>query len=476
MDRPPHMPPEEFLRRAAEIARRIADYHERGAHEASVLSTSAPGAVAAMLPAAPPDHGEPWDDILADIERIVMPGITHWQSPNFFGYFPANASYPAILGELLAAGLAVQGMLWQTSPACTELETRVLDWLGAAIGLPEPFLSTSPSGGGVLQGTASEATLVALVAARHRLAARLGAEHPPCAVYCSDQAHSSVIKAAMIAGLGAPAVRRIPSDDALAMDAGALRAAMDADVAAGVHPALVVATLGTTSTGAIDPLGPITDAALAHRARTHVDAAWAGSAAICPEFRAMLAGVERVDSFSFNPHKWLLTNFDCAAFWVRDRTALVEALSITPEYLRNAASDAGAVIDYRDWQIPLGRRMRALKLWFVMRHYGIEGLRTHIRAHVRAAESLEAAVRADARFEVPVPRSLALLCLRLRAGDDATRRVLERVNASGRAFLTHTIVPVRGRPTYLIRIAIGATRTEQRHAMALWDLLRSMAD
>jgi aromatic-L-amino-acid decarboxylase len=295
-------------------------------------------------------------------------------------------------------------------------------------------------------------------------------------VYCSDQAHSSVVKAAMIAGLGTASVRKIAVDAALAMDPAALTTAMAADAAAGIHPALVVATVGTTSTGAMDPVRPIVGASARHGAWVHIDAAWAGSAAVCPEHRGMLDGVEGVDSFSFNPHKWLLTNFDCAAFWTADRLALTDALSITPEYLRNAASDAGAVIDYRDWQIPLGRRFRALKLWFVIRHYGAQGLRAHIREHIRIAEVLKGAVRADPRFEMPVPRSLSLVCLRLTAGDDATKRLLARVNESGKAFLSHTVVPIGGTPTYLIRIAIGATRTEERHVLALWDLLRSLAD
>jgi len=470
------MSPEEFLRCAQDIAQRIADYHEHGAGEAPVLSRAAPGEIAAMLPAHAPDTGEPWDAILTDIDRIVMPGLTHWQSPNFFGFFPANASYPAILGELMAAGLAVQGMLWQTSPACTEVETRVIDWLGEIIGLPESFLSRSANGGGVIQGTASEATLVALVAARRRICVRTGREHPPCAVYCSDQAHSSVVKAAMIAGLGAASVRKIAVDTNLAMDPASLAAAMEADAAAGIHPALVVATVGTTSTGAIDPIRAIAEISTHHDAWVHVDAAWAGSAAVCPEHRAMIDGVEGVRSFSFNPHKWLLTNFDCAAFWTTDRRALTDALSITPEYLRNAASDAGAVTDYRDWQIPLGRRFRALKLWFVIRHYGVRGLQAHIREHIRIAEVLGGWIAADPRFEVPVPRSLSLVCVRLRAGDEATRRLLTRTNESGRAFLSHTVVPIAGRPTYLIRISIGATRTEERHVRALWDLMQSLAD
>ena len=472
---PHHMSSEEFRRRASEIVDFIVAYHEGIAQEAPVMSRARPGEILAQLPGSAPESGEPWDAILGDAMRIIPPGLTNWQSPNFHGFFPANATYASILGELMSAGLAVQGMVWQTSPACTEIEVRMLDWFGEAIGLPGAFLSGAPNGGGVIQGTASEAVLVAMVAARRRA---VGASATaPVGVYCSYQAHSSVVKAAMIAGIGAENVRKIPTTPELAMDPGALRAALDADVARGIRPALVVATLGTTSTGAMDPLRPLGELAAKHGAWLHVDAAWAGSAAVCPEFRGMMDGVELAHSFSFNPHKWLLTNFDCALFWTTDRRSLIDALSITPEYLRNAASDAGAVIDYRDWQIPLGRRFRAIKLWFVMRHYGVDGLRAHIREHVRIAGALEGMIRRDDRFEIPVPRSLTLMCVRLRAGDEATRGLLERVNQSGKAFLSHTVVPVGGqggRPTYLIRIALGSARTQDRHAAALWELMRSL--
>jgi len=468
-----HMSPDEFRRRAAEIVEFIALYHEKIVDEAPVQSRAMPGEIAAMVPASAPESGEPWDAILADAMRIIPPGLTNWQSPNFHAYFPSNATYPSILGELLAAGLAVQGMLWQTSPACTEIETRMLDWMGEIIGLPRGFLSGSPDGGGVIQGTASEAVLVALVAARRRVLGAGADPARPIGVYCSEQAHSSVVKAAMIAGVGGEQVRKIPTDAHLAMVPGMVREAMSADEARGIRPALVVATVGTTSTGAMDPLRPIGELCAHHGAWLHVDAAWAGSALVCPEFRGMVEGIELAHSFSFNPHKWLLTNFDCALFWTTHRRALIDAMSITPEYLRNAQSESGSVIDYRDWQIPLGRRFRAIKLWFVMRHYGVEGLRAHIREHVRIGTELEGLVRQDPRFEIPVPRSLSLVCVRLRAGDDATMALLERVNHSGKALVSHTVVPIHGKPTYLIRIAIGSVRTREAHARALWELLRS---
>jgi aromatic-L-amino-acid decarboxylase len=327
-------------------------------------------------------------------------------------------------------------------------------------------------------------------------AARAGSD-PPFTVYTSTQAHSSVIKAAMIAGIARSAddrdaLRLIPTDAAFRMDCESLERALREDLAAGKTPCCVVATVGTTGCGAADPI----DAAAAAIARAipdeprrpwlHVDAAWAGAAAVCPEFRHLLRGVERADSFCFNPHKWLLTNFDCSAMWVRDRAPLLGALSITPEYLRNAASESGAVIDYRDWQIPLGRRFRALKLWFVMRHYGLSGLRGHIRAHVRLGELFESLVRADDRFELAAPRALSLVCFRqvrdaagrpLPDPDTANRALLDRVNANGRAYLVHTVLPATGdSPARLVlRMAIGGTRTREEHVRAAWDLLRSAA-
>ncbi|MEC9372258.1 MAG: aminotransferase class V-fold PLP-dependent enzyme, partial [Planctomycetota bacterium] len=333
-------------------------------------------------------------------------------------------------------------------------------------------------GGGVIQGTASEAVLVAMCAAR-AAAERRGGERGGLVAYCSSQAHSSVTKAAMIAGIGRDAVRVVDVDDRLAMRAEALREAIREDRAAGRAPLFVCATLGTTSSGAVDPLDGIAVIAREEGAWLHVDAAWLGAAFVCPELRGPLAGVERADSFNFNPHKWLLTNFDCSALWVADRAPLLEALSIMPEYLRNAASDANAVIDYRDWQIPLGRRFRALKLWFVIRHYGVEGLRAHIRASIAMAERFEALVRADERFEIAAPRSAALVCFRLRGEDGLSRRLVEAINASGRAFITHTALPDPERPgesRYVIRFAIGGVNTRPEHIEETWGEMQRAAD
>jgi len=428
-----------------------------------VRSQNAPGDVFDALPSEAPESGEVWDDILGDLDEIVTPGLTHWQSPRFFGYFPACSSGPAILGELLSAGLGVQGMLWSTSPACTELETRVMDWLGRLIGLPEAFLSGSERGGGVIQGTASEAALVAMVAARHRVHA--SGRDGELVAYCSAQAHSSIVKAAMVSGVGRENVRLIAVDDRLRMSPAALSEAMELDVSSGRIPFLVAATLGTTSSGAVDPLGEIAEISERAGAWLHVDAAWAGAALVLPETRWMIEGVEYADTFNFNPHKWLLTNFDCSALWTRDARAITDAMSITPEYLRNARSDAGEVIDYRDWQVPLGRRFRALKLWFVLRSFGGEGLREHIRTGIAHAELFESLVRESAAFELVGERSLALVCFAHRDGDGATRAAMDRVNDSGEAFLTHTTLPVgegpdgEGRDRFVIRFAAGGVNT-----------------
>lgn len=476
----PRMDHEQFRRAAHEVIEWIIDYHSRRVHELPVLSRVNPGDVSAWMPAHPPERPEPWDTVMADFERVVVPGMTHWQSPGFHAFFPSAHSYPALLGEMLCSSLGAVGFLWAGCPAMTEVETRVLDLMGELLGLPPAFLD-EPSGhvgGGVIQGTASEAVLVAMLAGVHR-SRRAGNAGP--VVYTSTQAHSSVIKAAMVCGLGRDAVRLVGVDDALALRPDLLQRRIAEDRAAGFTPCFVCATVGTTSTTAIDPLRAVGEIARSEGMWLHVDAAYAGAALVCPEFRWMTGGVELADSFCFNPHKWLLTNFDCSCLWVRDRAPLIDAMSITPEYLRNKATESGAVIDYRDWQVPLGRRFRALKLWFVMRCYGAEGLRAHIREHVRLAALLETLVRDDPgrRFEIVTPRVLGLVCLRVRGGsDEDSRRVLERVNQSGKAYLSHSVVPLPGRPegAYVIRVSIGAASTREEHVRSLWELLRASAD
>lgn len=467
-----HMTPTEFRRHGHAVIDWIAAYMER-VESFPVLAQVKPGEIRAALPAAAPEQGEAFDTILADMERVVLPGITHWQSPNFFAFFPANASGPAILGELLSAGLGVQGMLWATSPACTEVETHVLDWLVAMLDLPRKFLSTS-TGGGVIQDSASSAALCALLAARERathFASNQRGADGKLVVYTSTQAHSSIEKAAMIAGIGRDNVRLIETDENFAMQPAHLTAAIARDRANGLIPCLVVATVGTTSSTAIDPLPAIGRTCQEQGLWLHVDAALAGTAALCPELRWIHNGLDLADSYCFNPHKWMFTNFDCTGFWVADRAALIGALSILPEYLRNQATESGAVIDYRDWQVSLGRRFRALKLWFVIRHYGVEGLRHHVRQHVALAQQFAAWVQADPDFELAAPVPLNLVCFRHQGGDDVNQQLLDRLNQSGQLYLTHT--RLHGKLT--LRMSIGQTHTEERHVANAWAAIRMLA-
>lgn len=460
----PHMTPDEFRRHGHTLVDWIADYLGR-VETLPVQARTAPGDVRGGLPASPPERGEAFGDMLADLERVVLPGLTHWQSPRFFGYFPANSSGPSILGELAAAGLGVQGMLWSTSPAATELETHVLDWLAALLALPDRFHSDGP-GGGVIQESASSANLCALLAARHRA----GGADPALVVYATEHTHSSVEKAVRVAGFGADQLRLVPAGPGQGMRPDALEDLVAADRREGRRPCMVAATVGTTSSMAVDPVGPIARVCATADVWLHVDAAMAGSAAVCPELRGIHDGLEAADSYCVDAHKWLFTNFDCTAFYVADRGALTGALSVQPEYLRNPATEAGAVIDYRDWQIPLGRRFRALKLWFVLRHYGAAGLREAVRAHVELAAGLAEQVREHALLEL-VGARLNLLCLAHRGGDAATAALLEAVNASGRAFVTHTRLDGR----YVLRVCVGQTTTDRRHVDALWDELASGA-
>ncbi|WP_308250751.1 aminotransferase class V-fold PLP-dependent enzyme [Nonomuraea rhizosphaerae] len=472
-----HMSPEEFRRHGKQVIDWIADYLA-SVESYPVMSQVKPGDIRAALPAAAPEDGEGFEAVMADLERVILPGITHWQHPAFLAYFPANASGPAILGDLISSGLGVQGMLWVTSPACTELETMVVDWLAGLLGLP-PHFRTDGRGGGVIQDSASSACLVALLAALHRAGGgrvtREGIDRP-YTIYVSSQTHSSLERAARIAGLGASGVRVVDVDPrTLAMDPAHLDALLSEDP----HPAMVCATVGTTSTTAVDPVPAIGEVCRRHGVWLHVDAAYAGVAAVCPELRWLNAGVtEYADSYSTNPHKWLLTNFDCTVLWLADRGPLLEALSSMPEFLRNAATAAGSVVDYRDWQIPLGRRFRALKLWAVIRWYGAEGLRAHIRSCVALAGEFASWVAADPGFEVHEPHPLGLVCLRPRwegrepeEADAATLALMERLNASGDLYLTHTKAGGR----VLLRLAVGSPATERRHLEQVWERIRTEA-
>jgi len=464
-----HMTPEEFRRHGKAMVDWIADYYQR-IETFPVLAQVKPGQIRESLPSEPPARGEAFDTILRDVEELILPGVTHWQSPNFFAFFPANASGPAILGELLSAGLGVQGMLWATSPSCTELETHVLDWLVGILGLPEKFKS-SETGGGVIQDSASSASLCALLAARERATNFASNEHGcngHLVAYASAQAHSSVEKAVKIAGLGRKNLRFIKVDDQFAMRSDVLAQQIKKDRQAGFHPFFVCATVGTTSSNAIDPLLRIGQICRQEGLWLHVDAAMSGTVALCPEFRFIHDGIELADSYCFNPHKWMFTNFDCDCFYVADRATLIKTLSVLPEYLRNKATESGAVIDYRDWQIPLGRRFRALKLWFVIRHYGVDGLRIHIRRHVKLAQEFASWVREDDRFELAAPALLNLVCFRHKGGDTINQRLLDCLNQSGDLYLTHARLNDR----LTLRLCVGQTHTEFHHVASAWKRIQ----
>ena len=468
------MTPEEFRAAGHALVDLIAEYLD-GIGERPIVPDVHPGDVRAMLPEHPPTEPEPWSAVRADIERVILPTIAHWQHPNWFAYFPANNSEPSILGELLAAGLGVQGMSWVTSPACTEIETLMLDWMQELLGLPERFRSTSERGGGVIQGSASEAVLVAILAARWRATAGTVNETGDTTrltAYTTSHAHSSVEKGLRIAGIGTDRVRLVDHDDHFAMRPDALAAAIEADVQGGFIPFFVCATHGTTSSMAFDPTAAIADVCERSGAWLHVDAAMSGIAALAPEYRWVNDGTDRADSYATNPHKWMGVNFDCTLFWTADRSALLGALSILPEYLRSAAAEAGAAIDYRDWQVPLGRRFRALKLWFVLRLDGVEAIRARLRRDVGLAQELATWVADDHRFELVAPHPLNLVCVRVAGEDDApTDAMIETINAGGRFHVTRTVLAGRS----VLRISIGTRATEREHVEALWAECQALA-
>ena len=467
------MTPEEFRRHAHELVDWMADYLA-GVGDLPITPSIAPGDIRRRLPASPPADGEPFARLFQDFRELIVPGMTHWNHPGWFAYFPGNTSPPSILGEMLTATMGAQCMSWVTSPAATELEQTAMDWLRQMIGLPEEFT-------GVIQDTASTATLVALLSARERATAGASGRGgmsgaPGLTVYASSEAHSSVDKGVKLAGYGLDRLRRVPTDAAFALDPAALDQAIERDVAAGLRPACVVATIGTTSSTAVDPVPAIAAVCRRHGVWLHVDAAYAGSAAIVPELRGYFAGMEAADSIVLNPHKWLLTNFDCTAYYVRDREALLATFALTPEYLRTA-HDA-EVVNYRDWGIQLGRRFRALKLWFVIRSYGVEGLRAIIRRHVALAAELAEWVDASPDFERVAPVPFGLVCFRYRpAGrsekelDALNERLLAAVNATRRVFLTHTRLGGR----FVIRLVIGQRETERRHVEEAWEIIRESA-
>lgn len=465
---------DEFRRHAHALADWMADYL-RDVGTLPIMPDVAPGDVRRQVPDTPPVEGEPFESLFDDFRHVIVPGMTHWNHPGWFAYFPCNNSPPSILGEMLTAAIGAQGMSWATSPAATELEQVVMDWLRQMIGLPAGYV-------GVIQDTASTATLVALLTARERAtdgkagARGLAAAGAPLAVYASREAHSSVDKAAKLAGYGLDMLRHIETDERYALRPEALARALEADRAAGLRPACVVASVGTTSSTAVDPLRPIAQLCRRYGAWLHVDAAYAGSAAIVPELRPLFDGMEEADSIVVNPHKWLLTNFDCTAYFVRDPAALLGTFQATPEYLRTAY-DAN-VVNFRDWGIPLGRRFRALKLWFVIRSYGVEGLRGVIRRHVALAREFAGWVEADPEFELAAPVPFGLVCFRWRPDgcteDELGRlnqELLGRVNASRRVHLTHTRLGGR----YVIRLVVGQRETQREDVAGAWRLILEAA-
>jgi aromatic-L-amino-acid/L-tryptophan decarboxylase len=468
-----HLTPSQFREEGKKMIDWIADYYEN-IEKYPVLSQVKPGEIKDKLPENPPQKGESFDAMMRDLDEIIMPGITHWQSPNFYAYFPSNTSFPSILGDLISSGLGVQGMIWATSPAATELETRVLDWLAEMMDMPEKFKSAS-TGGGVIQDTASTSALTAVIAARERATKfesnKTGVRQKLVA-YVSSQTHSSLEKAIKMAGIGSENLRVVDVDDQFAMRPELLEKQINEDKKKGFLPFFVCATIGTTSSNAIDPVRRIGEICQKENCWLHVDAAMAGTAMLCPEFRHLKDGVELADSYVFNPHKWMFTNFDCDVFWVANRNELIHTFSILPEYLKNKATESGAVFDYRDWHVQLGRRFRSLKLWFVIRHYGVEGLQFHVRKHVELAQKFAGWVEESPDFELVLNPPLNLVCFRHKSGNDFNMKLMHAVNETGKAFFTHTKLNEK----LVLRMSIGQTHTEERHVKETWKLIQNTAN
>jgi len=469
------MTPDEFRRFGHQLVDWIADYRD-GLSKRPVMEPVEPGAIKAALPAIPPEQPEPMQALIADLDRIVVPGLTHWQHQRFFGYFPANALLAGVLADLVSTGLGVIGLSWQSSPALTEIEERVTDWLRQMIGL-------SAAWSGVIQDTASTSSLIALISARERITAYglarggLQAETQPLAIYVSSQSHSSVEKAALLAGFGRDNLRAVACDETFAMRPDALADMIEKDLAAGIKPCAIVATTGSTAVTAIDPLAPIAEIAGRHGIWLHVDAAMAGSAMILPECRWMWEGIEGADSIIVNAHKWLGAPFDCSLYYVRDAEHLMRVMSTNPSFLQSSAD--GRVKNLRDWGIPLGRRFRALKLWFVIREQGMEALRARLRRDMANAQWLASEVAAAPGWRVLAPVQLQTVCVRHEPQgldgeglDTHTKSWAEAVNRSGRAYLTPAVLDGR----WMVRVSIGAVATEREHVAALWQVMREMAE
>lgn len=469
------IPIEEFRKQAHQLVDWMADYLQN-IEQYPVKSQVKPGDIFQQLPENPPQASESIDQIMEDFKSIILPGMTHWQSPNFFAYFPANSSYPSVLAEMLTATLGAQCMIWETSPAAAELEEKMMEWFKHMLDLPKDWH-------GVIQDTASTATLCAFLTAREKVSGYAINEqgfrgNEKFRIYGSSETHSSIDKAVKIAGFGQQNLVKVGVDEQMRLDTRQLRQAIENDLKAGFKPLCVVATLGTTGTTAIDPLKAMAEICRQYNVWLHVDAAFAGSALILPEYRWMLEGAEQVDSFVFNPHKWMFTNFDCSAYFVKDKEALIRTFSILPEYLKTKTH--GQVNDYRDWGVPLGRRFRALKLWFVIRNFGVKGIQERLRRHIDLAAGLEQTIKEHPHFELLTPRTLNLLCFRYRpAGvedDEALNRInetlLQEVNATGKLFITHT--KIQGK--YTLRMVIGQTYVTAEHVRRAWEVICRTAE
>ncbi len=465
----------EFRAYAHKFVDWMADYFEN-IEQYPVKSQVNPGQIFNQLPDNPPETGESMDDIMDDFRQVILPGITHWQSPNFFAYFPANSSYPSVLAEMLTATLGTQCMIWETSPAAAELEEKMMNWLIKMLGLPDHLE-------GVIQDAASTATLAAILTARekysnYKINQSGFTGNSRLKVYCSSETHSSIEKAVKIAGFGRENLVKIEVDSEFKMQADQLAEKIKKDIDEGNKPVCVVATMGTTSTTAIDPLREIGEVCKKYNVWLHVDAAYAGTALILPEYRWMLEGIENVDSFVFNPHKWMFTNFDCSAYFIKDKEALIKTLEILPEYLKTRSR--GGVNDYRDWGIPLGRRFRALKLWFVIRSFGISGLQEKIRYHVSLAQKLHKIIENDTSFEIMAPVPLNTVCFRYRPQQIKNREEINRlneilltqINKTGKLYLTHT--KLHG--NYVIRIVTAQTNVQEDHIVKAWDIIKETAN
>ncbi|XP_075212793.1 aromatic-L-amino-acid decarboxylase [Lycorma delicatula] len=453
----------------------IGNYLEN-IRDRSVLPTVEPGYLRPLIPDTAPETPDKWQDIMKDIERVIMPGVTHWHSPRFHAYFPTANSYPAIVADMLSDAIACIGFSWMASPACTELEVVMLDWLGKMLGLPKEFLACSGGkGGGIIQGTASEATLVALLGAKARAIRRSKIEHPDWSdydiisklvAYASDQAHSSVERAGLLGGVR---FNLLPTDNHFRVEGETLEEAIKKDKEEGLIPFFVVATLGTTSVCSFDHLDQIGPVCKNLDVWLHIDAAYAGSSFICPEYRYLMKGADFADSFNFNPHKWMLVTFDCSAMWLKDPSDVVNAFNVDPLYLHH--DKQGSTPDFRHWQIPLGRRFRSLKLWFVMRLYGVSNLQAHIRKQIGLAHEFESLVLKDPRFEIIGDVLMGLVCFRLKGSNEINEALLKRINGNGKIHL----VPSKISGTYFLRFAVCSRYTESSDIQFSWQEIKSLA-